>query len=256
MKRPLVIAHRGFSARYIENTLTAYRAAVAAGADIVESDARLSKDGQVWSCHDATLQRLIGDPRAIADLTSSDLSAVKLPGGERLTTLRQAVRQIAHERPVLIDIKTDDLDLIDAVVREVRSLKAVKQVWIGARSAAQIQRAKAMEPDLSLLAFLPDYAIVREFEEAGARAFRVWERDLVDEAAAPLVESHRTIWVTTGGRGTPFLVGDSSPDSIRRILYRRPSGILLNDPMLLIQNCSGLGPTSAAPMDLAGGAST
>ena len=47
MTRPLIVAHRGYSARYTENTLTAYRAAIAAGADVVESDARLSKDGTV-----------------------------------------------------------------------------------------------------------------------------------------------------------------------------------------------------------------
>ena len=41
MTRTLAIAHRGFSARYPENTLTAYRAAVQTGADIVESDEQL-----------------------------------------------------------------------------------------------------------------------------------------------------------------------------------------------------------------------
>ena len=45
--KPLVIAHRGHSARYPENTLEAYRAAIAAGADLVETDARLSADGVV-----------------------------------------------------------------------------------------------------------------------------------------------------------------------------------------------------------------
>ena len=68
MTRTLAIAHRGFSARYPENTLTAYRAAIEAGADLVESDARLSRDGVVWCCHDATLARLTGDSRAVADL--------------------------------------------------------------------------------------------------------------------------------------------------------------------------------------------
>ena len=54
MARPLVIAHRGFSARLCGEHPQGYRAAVAAGADMIESDARLSRDGTVWSCHDAT----------------------------------------------------------------------------------------------------------------------------------------------------------------------------------------------------------
>ena len=52
MTRPLVIAHRGHSARYPENTLEAYRAAIASGADLVETDARLSADGVVIASHD------------------------------------------------------------------------------------------------------------------------------------------------------------------------------------------------------------
>ena len=92
MTRPLVDRPSRLSARFPENTLTAYRAAIAAGADLVESDARLSKDGVVWSCHDATLARLTGDSRAIADLTSAELAAIALPGGERLTTLPRRSR--------------------------------------------------------------------------------------------------------------------------------------------------------------------
>ena len=48
--RPLVIGHRGFAARFPENTTAAVRAAVAAGADGVETDVRLSRDG-IWVCH-------------------------------------------------------------------------------------------------------------------------------------------------------------------------------------------------------------
>ncbi len=50
MDRPLVIGHRGFRARYPENTLKAVRAAVSIGADGVEVDIRLSRDG-IWVCH-------------------------------------------------------------------------------------------------------------------------------------------------------------------------------------------------------------
>ncbi len=49
-RRPLVIGHRGFAARYPENTAAGVRAALAAGADGVEVDARLSADG-LWVCH-------------------------------------------------------------------------------------------------------------------------------------------------------------------------------------------------------------
>ena len=229
MTRTLAIAHRGFSARFPENTLTAYREAVRAGADLIESDARLSRDGVVWACHDATLARLTGDARDVADLTSEDLSAIVLPGDERLTTLREVLARIAPERPVLIDVKTESVDLIDAILRDVAQAQAVDRVWIGMRSASQLARARNREARLSLLAFLHDYALADFFARAGADAFRIWEGDLDRPEAAALLEQ-RSVFVTAGGRGTSADVGDTTPEGLRRILQCRPKAVLLNDP--------------------------
>jgi glycerophosphoryl diester phosphodiesterase len=232
MTRPLAIAHRGYSARFPENTLTAYRAAIEAGADLIESDARLSKDGDVWACHDATLARLNGDATAIASLTSEELTAIILPGGERLTTLRQVLARIAPERPVLIDVKTGTFDLIDAILRDVVEADAVDRVWIGMRDALQLRRARAREARLSLLAFLPDYTLAETFEDAGANALRVWEGDLDRPEVARLL-GHGNVFVTAGGRGTSADVGDTTPEGLERILRCCPHAVLLNDPTLL-----------------------
>jgi glycerophosphoryl diester phosphodiesterase len=251
MTRTLAIAHRGFSARYPENTLTAYRAAVRAGADIVESDARLSKDGIVWSCHDATLARLTGDSRAVGDLTSEELAAIVLPGAERLTTLSDVLARIAPDRPVLIDVKTDSIDLIDAILRDVAGAHAVDRVWIGMRSALQLERARNREARLSLLAFLPDYALAEDFISAGADALRIWEGDLDRPEAVALlghgVLGHGNVFVTAGGRGTPADVGDTTPEGLRRILQCRPKAVLLNDPSLLTGSADAHAREPAAP---------
>ncbi|MFP3442749.1 glycerophosphodiester phosphodiesterase family protein, partial [Pantoea sp. SIMBA_133] len=58
-----VIAHRGSSEVAPENSLSAIRQALEDGADQIEIDVRLSADGSVVLSHDATLQRLAGDPR-------------------------------------------------------------------------------------------------------------------------------------------------------------------------------------------------
>ena len=54
---PLVIAHRGFSARFPENTMPAFEAAVAGGADMIELDVTPSRDGHPVVIHDDTLER-------------------------------------------------------------------------------------------------------------------------------------------------------------------------------------------------------
>ena len=231
MKPPLIIAHRGHSSRYVENTLSAYRGAVNAGADVVECDARLSNDRNVWACHDADLARLTGTPSPVAGMSSGELAAIRLAGGERLMKLPSVLTEIAPDRTVLIDLKTDELALIEAVIRDVAAAKAVDLVWIGMRSIAQTSRVHSLEPKLKLLAFLPDYNLADEFERAGATAFRVWEGDLGLPAAKRLFGTRET-WVTAGGRGTPHKVGDTSDDGLARILEHEPDGILLNDPIM------------------------
>ena len=58
---PLVIAHRGASGDRPENTLPAFEEAIAQGADVIETDLHLSRDGVVVIHHDASLERL-GEP--------------------------------------------------------------------------------------------------------------------------------------------------------------------------------------------------
>jgi myo-inositol-1(or 4)-monophosphatase len=60
-------AHRGDSSMYRENTLAAIQSAVVAGAEIIEIDVRLSRDGQVVVLHDPTLERLWGVSATVAE---------------------------------------------------------------------------------------------------------------------------------------------------------------------------------------------
>lgn len=75
-KRPLIIGHRGASALAPENTLAAFRAAVDEGADGVEFDVRLSRDGQAVVIHDSRLDRTGRRHLKVADLTAAELGKV------------------------------------------------------------------------------------------------------------------------------------------------------------------------------------
>lgn len=89
--RPRVFAHRGLvtaeaAARgIVENSRAAFAAAVAAGADYVESDCHLTADGETVLAHDADLARVFGDPRAVAEVTREELAALMADRGGLLT---------------------------------------------------------------------------------------------------------------------------------------------------------------------------
>ncbi len=70
-----LIAHRGFAARYPENTIAGIAAAVEIGARWIEFDIQLSADGIPVLMHDATLQRTTGQPGTVMDLAIDELRA-------------------------------------------------------------------------------------------------------------------------------------------------------------------------------------
>lgn len=83
---PIVVAHRGAPLVEPENTIPSFEAAVAAGADAVEFDVRLSADGVPVILHDAAVDRTT-DGRGLArDLTVADLARIAIPRGEGATT--------------------------------------------------------------------------------------------------------------------------------------------------------------------------
>ncbi len=76
MHKPVLFAHRGLSARAPENTLAAFRLAVEAGADGIETDAHLTRDGRIALIHDEKLLRTTGAPGRVAEYTMAELAAL------------------------------------------------------------------------------------------------------------------------------------------------------------------------------------
>lgn len=67
------IAHRGYSARFSENTMSSFMAAVEAGADMIELDVHLSRDGELVVIHDNFVDRTSNGSGAVKDLALSEL---------------------------------------------------------------------------------------------------------------------------------------------------------------------------------------
>lgn len=73
-------AHRGVSALMPENTLPAFAAALALGADEIEFDVRMTKDGQMVVSHDGTLERISDGTGNVADHTLAELLELNIGG--------------------------------------------------------------------------------------------------------------------------------------------------------------------------------
>ncbi len=117
---PLLVAHRGLSSLRPENTLVAFRDALALGADIVELDVHLSKDGAVVVLHDHTVERTCKGARGpvdgftAAELRAMDAGSHKGPqfAGERVPLLDEVLPLFVSDKTnpgrrckVLIELK-------------------------------------------------------------------------------------------------------------------------------------------------------
>jgi len=74
MKKVLNIAHRGFSGKYPENTMLAFKKAVEEKCDGIETDLNVTKDGVIVICHDETVDRTTNDKGYIKDYTYKELN--------------------------------------------------------------------------------------------------------------------------------------------------------------------------------------
>lgn len=106
------IAHRGLhdlQSGRIENSLSAFRAAIEAGYAI-ELDVRPSADGEAMVFHDRTLERLTAGTGLFTALTAEQLERTKLSGSaEMIPTLAQVLAVVRGRVPLLIEIKSDGL---------------------------------------------------------------------------------------------------------------------------------------------------
>jgi glycerophosphoryl diester phosphodiesterase len=80
------VAHRGGAAQWPENSLTAFRNAIALGARVLELDVHLTADGRVAVIHDATLDRTTSLTGPVAACTAADLARARLRGPDGALT--------------------------------------------------------------------------------------------------------------------------------------------------------------------------
>ena len=107
------VAHRGGASQWPENSLTAFRNAIALGARILELDVHLAADGTVAVIHDATLPRTSSGTGPVAACTAADLQRARLRGPDgaltedRVPTLAEVLALAAPAGvALLVEIKT------------------------------------------------------------------------------------------------------------------------------------------------------
>ncbi|MFC8426543.1 glycerophosphodiester phosphodiesterase [Streptomyces sp. NPDC057236] len=146
MQNVTAVAHRGDPYRVRENTLASLRSALDRGADAVEIDVRLTRDGVPVLLHDGTLKRLWGHDRPLLSLSWEEVRAVTDDG---VPTLSDALAATESGR-VMIDLPgTPDVRAVRRVVDAVRERDARDRVHYCAGAAAMLA-VRAADPSAEI----------------------------------------------------------------------------------------------------------
>lgn len=224
--RPLIIAHRGASAEQPENTLAAFRRALALKVDGIELDVHVTRDGVAVVFHDDDLRRLTGERGSLAARTWRELQKLRVRGTEPIPRLIDVLRLTRRRCVVQIEIKASVP--VAPVVRAVRAARAADAVILASFSAEIVLAARELAPSIPRMLIS---------EGRGSPAALV--RQLASCDAAGLSVDHRAIrsaaWVR-GINSRGFAVWSWTVNDARvarRLARWGVAGLLGDNPALL-----------------------
>jgi glycerophosphoryl diester phosphodiesterase len=223
--RPLLIAHRGASAEKPENTLAAFRRALALGVDGLELDVQVTRDGVPVVFHDDTLRRLTGTPGRLATKTWRELKQLRVHGSAPIPRLADVLTLVRGRAVVQIELKRGAR--VAPVVRAIRQAKAAGWVILASFETSLVRSARRLAPEIPcmLIAEGGDLKnLLRAMTALGVTGLSLHYRALPRRSVVERI--HRqggTVWCWT--------VND--PAAMRRLAARGVDAILSDNPALL-----------------------
>ncbi len=246
-KKPLVIAHRGYRAKYPENTLAAFEAAVDCGAQMIELDITLTKDRKIIVIHDDSLERTTNGTGPVREHTLEELKRLDAGSwfdpaynGERLPTIEDVFHLIDNRIFVNIEIKRTAYEPDnppDAIEKQVIDL-------VRSRKMKSLVLVSSFEPNLLININKIDREIHTSF---------LSENKADDKTVSFCKQYHMVSWnpdfrILTQDQVTmmhnkninviPYTV--NAIKDAKRLIKMGVDGVFTDDPTLMVQYFSSL----------------
>lgn len=220
MSSPLIIGHRGASAVAPENTLAAFEAAIAAGADGIEFDVRFAGDDVPVVIHDETLWRTSRVRRRVAEMTSNELSKFDVPSLVQLFELFES-------NDLILYLEMKEVEVAEECCRVVQQYRFKDRVIFECFDHSALKTVKNIDPTFKVAALFqpPTSGIVKRALALGAEEIALHHR-LVTTS---VMESAKQ----AGLRVVVWTVDD--PAWIEGARKLGVHALITNDPAALIQ---------------------
>jgi glycerophosphoryl diester phosphodiesterase len=236
-----VIAHRGASAYYPENTIISFQGAVDMAADMVELDVQMTLDGEVVVFHDEKISRCTNGRGRVADYPLAELKKLDAGGwfdkkfqGEKIPTLAEALGVCKSKIAVNIEIKTKAVtDAISGGIEE-KCLELVEKTGMRGHVVFSSFDPRAIRHIKQLDGATPAAVLYEKKHHAFQLPSAVIAALHADAFHCSKRELNQAWLVNLAGHGIPvnvYTVNDEK--SMRRMLALGVDGVFTNKPDVL-----------------------
>ncbi|WP_163099394.1 glycerophosphodiester phosphodiesterase [Peribacillus alkalitolerans] len=161
MGKTLIFAHRGSKGTHPENTLAAMQEAVRLGADGIELDVHLTKDGELVVIHDETVDRTTNGTGKVMDFTLEELKKLDAGSwfsnefqGETIPTLKEVLQLLQGTEILLnVELKTDVIqyqEIEEKVLKDLEQFSYKDKAIISSFNHYSVQRIKQLDPEINI----------------------------------------------------------------------------------------------------------
>ncbi len=242
---PLVVAHRGASTTFPENTLEAFEGAVQAGADIVELDVRLTADGVPVIMHDADVASTTDGQGFLHTFTLAEVKRLRTSAAHGsstgVPTLLETLEVLSGRAGINIEIKNlpgePSFDspaegIVHAVIRVLDGVPFDGSVLVSSFNWLSIERVRALRPDFGtgfLTTGAVDPAAALVYARSAGHTYVLPQAPALFAGGAAFVQAAHEDGVSVG----TWTVDDA--DAIARFFSWGVDAVASNDPAMAVQ---------------------
>lgn len=237
----IVIAHRGASSYAPENTHSSFKLAIDMGAEMIELDVSLSKDGVPVVVHDETVDRTTVARGLVSDFTLEELKELETGSwfkeefsGEPFPTLAEVLSYTKNKIAVNIEIKSEAVTdyanggIVDKVLQLVKKFEVEDQVIVSSFDYRVMEQLEKLNPEVpkailyekSQSGDLTPFDLVSKYK---VDAFNCSHRELSDE------------WIEElNSNQIPFFIYTVNEESLmKEVIQKGAKGIFSDKPDVL-----------------------
>ena len=229
--KPLIMAHRGYSAAAPENTLPAFTKAIEEGFTAAELDVQMTKDGVIVVLHDSNLKRLAGVDRNIWDMTYDEVRELDVGShfskeyeGTMVPTLDEVLKACAGELFLNIEIKRTGHDegITEKVIDVIMDNNYLEHCDITSQNYATVEEVKSINPDIRT-AYTSIIGLGGIHKLPAADIISIQETFATYETISNIHNAGKLVFVWTV----------NEEDTMEQLITLNVDAILTNDPNLL-----------------------